>query len=120
MEHSGNFVALGRCRNRYAYRLRGMLADKSPAIKPFDQDAWARQLGYTETSAPEMVAQYALLRRSNLRLFRRLAPEEWQKGAFHPELNRDMTVRDLLELLVTHGASHLKQIEALKRQMPKS
>jgi uncharacterized damage-inducible protein DinB len=103
----------------FAYRLRGLLVDKTPAIRPFDQEEWANHLGYAETSAPEMVAQYALLRRSNLRLFRRLSTEDWLKGAIHPEFNRNFTVGDLLERMVDHSASHLKQIEALKRQAPK-
>src|SRR6516165_10075383 len=42
----------------YAHRLRQMLADKEPVIAPIDQDAWARNLGYLETPAPELVALY--------------------------------------------------------------
>src|SRR2546429_7379287 len=56
----------------YAYRLRQMLADKEPTIAPIDQNDWAKNLGYTEASPPELVAQYALMRRSTLRLLRRL------------------------------------------------
>src|ERR1700758_5652844 len=58
----------------YAYRLRQMLADEKPVIAPMDQDAWAKNLGYMEMAAPELVAAYGLKRHGNLRLLRRLKP----------------------------------------------
>jgi len=100
----------------YGYRLRHILADSNPTILPMEQDSWAQNLGYLEASAPELVAQYALLRRSNLRLLRRLKPSDLDKGAFHPELKRNISVADIIELLATHGPSHLKQIETLKSE----
>jgi DinB superfamily len=33
-----------------AYRIRQMLADKAPVIAPIDEDAWAKHLGYLESS----------------------------------------------------------------------
>ncbi len=76
----------------YAYRMRQMLADTKPVIAPMDQDAWARELGYSEVPAPELVALYGLNRHYNLRLLRRLKPEDLKKSAYHPELKRDVTV----------------------------
>jgi DinB superfamily len=58
----------------YAYRLRQMLADKKPVIAPMDQDDWARNLGYTETPVPELIALYGLNRHHNVQLLRRLKP----------------------------------------------
>ena len=100
----------------YAYRLRQMLADSQPNIAPVDQNAWAKQLGYLETPAPELVAVYGLIRLHNLRLLRRLTPGDLKKGAFHPELNRQVTVGELVERIAQHGASHLGQIERLKQE----
>lgn len=40
----------------YAYRIRQMLADQDPVIALIDQDAWAKNLGYLESPAPELVA----------------------------------------------------------------
>jgi uncharacterized damage-inducible protein DinB len=100
----------------YAYRLRQMLADSQPAIAPMDQNAWAQHLGYLETPAPELIAVYGLIRLHNLRLLRRLKPGDLQKGAFHPELERQFTVAELIERIAKHGASHLGQIEKLKAE----
>ena len=56
----------------YAHRFRQMLADKKPVIAPMDQDAWAQNLGYLETSAPELIALYGLNCHHTLQLLRRL------------------------------------------------
>jgi hypothetical protein len=100
----------------YAHRFRQMLADKEPVIAPMDQDAWAQNLGYTETPAPELIALYGLNRHHNLQLLRRLKPGDLEKSAYHPELKHDVTVADYVERLGTHGANHLSQIERLKKQ----
>ena len=100
----------------YAYRLRQMLADAKPVIAPMDQDAWAKNLGYMETPAQELIALYGLNRHHNLQLLRRLKPGDLEKSAFHPELKHDVTVADYVEKMGTHGATHLAQIERLKKQ----
>lgn len=103
----------------YAYRVRQMLADKKPVIAPVDQDEWARQLGYTDESVPELVAFYGLNRHRNVQLLRRMKPGDLEKSAFHPEIQKDVTVANLLEKMGTHGRSHLEQIERLKKEAGK-
>jgi hypothetical protein len=100
----------------YAYRLRQMLADKKPVIAPMDQDDWARNLGYMETSAPELVALYGLNRHHNLQLLRRMKSGDLRKSAYHPEMKQDVTVAEYVEKMGTHGGNHLQQIERLKKE----
>jgi len=100
----------------YAYRIRQMLADKKPVIAPMDGDDWARNLGYTETPPAELVALYGLNRHSTLRLLRRLKPPDLAKSAFHPELQREVTVAEMIEKMSGHGGGHLQQIERLKKE----
>jgi hypothetical protein len=100
----------------YAYRIRQMLADKKPVIAPMDQNAWAQNLGYMETPAPELVALYGLNRHHTLQLLRRMKPGDLGKSAYHPELKQDVTVAECVEKMGTHGANHLAQIERLKKQ----
>jgi len=100
----------------YAYRLRQMLADKKPVIAPIDQDDWARNLGYMDTPPAELIALYGLNRHANLRLLRRVTAADLGKSAYHPELQKDVTVAEMIERLGTHGASHLGQIETLKKE----
>jgi DinB superfamily len=99
----------------YAYRLRQILADKKPVIAPMDQDEWARNLGCMETPPAELVALYGLNRHANLRLLQRLTLADLGKSAYHPEVKKDITVAELIERMGAHGASHLEQIERLKK-----
>jgi hypothetical protein len=98
----------------YGYRLRQMLADTKPVIAPLDQNAWARNLNYLDSPPSELVAFYGLGRHHNLRLLRSLKASNLSKSAFHPEMQREITVADLVERMGGHGASHLQQIEKLK------
>jgi hypothetical protein len=98
----------------YGYRLRQMLADTKPVIAPLDQNAWARNLNYLDSRPSELVAFYGLGRHHNLRLLRSLKPSDLCKSAFHPEMQREITVADLVEKMGGHGAAHLQQIEKLK------
>lgn len=100
----------------YGFRMRQMLSENSSTITPMNQDAWAQKMGYNETSAPESIAQFGLLRRSNLRLLRRIKPADLKRGAFHPEIQRELTLEELLGRIAKHGSSHLEQIEKLKKQ----
>jgi DinB family protein len=103
----------------YAYRIRQMLADEKPVIAPIDQDAWAKNLGYLESSPPELIALYGLNRHANLQLLRRLKPGDLDKSAYHPELKRQFTVAEMVERIGVHGANHLEQIERLKKAAQK-
>jgi hypothetical protein len=100
----------------YAHRIRQMLADQKPVIAPMDQNAWARNLDYLHTPAPELVAAYGLNRHRTVQLLLRLKPADFEKSAFHPELNRQVTALEMLEKMSGHGASHLLQIEKLKKE----
>jgi len=102
-----------------SYRVRQMLADKDPVIAPIDQDAWAKHLGYLECSVPELVALYGLNRHATLQLLRRIKLQDLKKSTYHPELKRPMTVAEIVERIAAHGASHLAQIERLKKEARK-
>src|SRR5258708_20606109 len=98
----------------YGYRLRQMLADTKPVIAPIDQDAWARNLNYLDSPPSELVAFYGFGRHHNSRLLRRFKVSTLSKSAFHPELQPEMTVADLVDRICTHGAGRLQQIGKLK------
>jgi hypothetical protein len=100
----------------YGHRIRQMLADAKPVIALMDENAWARNLGYMETPAEELVALYHLNRRHNLRLLRRMKSEDLEKCAYHPALKHGVRVAEYVERMETHSANHLQQIEQLKKQ----
>lgn len=100
----------------YGHRMRQMIADREPVIAPIDQDDWARNLGYMDASAEELLDAYRTARRANLRLLRRLTPADLEKGAFHPERKRKVTLAELIGMMVGHDPNHASQIERLKQQ----
>ena len=100
----------------YGYRMRQMLADKSPTIAPIDQDDWARNLNYREAPLAASLEQYSTLRQANIRLLRQIEIQDLGKGAFHPERGRVITLAELFGMMVGHDPNHLRQIEALKEQ----
>ena len=99
----------------FAYRIRQVLADREPKFAPIDQEAWAEHLGYMEASIPELVAQFGLERHHNLRLLRRVRPEDFAKSGFHPERNKQVTLEEIIRSWTEHGPNHLAQIERLKK-----
>jgi hypothetical protein len=50
-------------------------------------------------------------------LLRRIDAADLDKGAFHPELNRKITLGEMVGMLARHGPNHLEQIERLKKQV---
>lgn len=99
----------------YAHRIRQMLADDDPVIATIDQNAWAKNLGYMESSVPELVALYGLNRHATLQLLRRTKAADLQKSARHPEKDHPVTVADYVQMMSKHGPNHLQQIETLKK-----
>jgi len=100
----------------YGYRLRQMIADREPTLAPIDQDDWARNLGYREGAPSDFLAAYQAARRANVRLLRRLEATDLDKGAFHPEKGRKVTLEELLGMMFVHDPNHTGQIERLKKQ----
>jgi hypothetical protein len=72
-----------------------------------------------EESPAELVALYGLNRYHNLQVLRRLELEDLKKSAYHPELKKDVTLEKYVEMMSGHGASHLQQIERLKKEAGK-
>ena len=99
----------------FGHRIRQILAEEKPVIAPMDQNAWARNLGYMETPPAEMIALFGINRHHNLRILRRVKPDDLSKTAYHPELKRDVLLGEIVEKLDTHTENHLRQIEKLKR-----
>ena len=98
----------------FGHRIRQCLAETDSTICPMDQDAWANNLGYMEASAEESLAAFRAARAANVRLMRRLKEADLEKGAYHPEKKRKVTVGEIIGYMQAHDPNHLGQIERLK------
>lgn len=90
-------------------RLKLILTEENPPLKPYDQDAWAER---ADANHPDISLSLQLLRGLHARwaqLFDSLGDAEWARTGVHPE-SGIVTPADLLRSYARHGAGHLDQI----------
>ena len=93
-------------------RMKLMLTEPHPTLKPYDQDAWAQ---LADTQSTPVDATLALLRGLHarwVRLLEALGEEEWSRGAYHPE-NGEVTLDGMLATYARHGEEHVEQIRGI-------
>ena len=97
-----------------AFRYRMIVGQDTPALQGYDQDAWATRMHYDRVPVEESLAQFAALRRANVRLLRSLTEEEWQRAGLHAERGSE-TVERLSQMQTGHDVAHMRQLERIRR-----
>ncbi len=101
-------------------RLKLLLTEDHPTLRPYDQDAWAMMVDETGLPLQPSLTILRGLHQRWVMVFESLSAEEWQRTAYHPEIG-DVTADDLLRSYAAHGRDHLAQIErVLAAYRPKS
>lgn len=98
----------------FAFRVRMILSHDTPSLQGFDQDLWASELGYAEAEIEGALDQFRSLRNANLRLLRRLSPEQTRRFGVHDERGNE-SVEHLIRMMAGHDLVHLAQIERIRR-----
>jgi len=93
-----------------AWRTRLILTMDRPEIQGYDQDAWARTLGYAAMPLDVTLAQLGGLRTANLRLWRSLTPAERARVGLHSERGPE-SIDLLIRLMGAHDLVHRRQID---------
>jgi uncharacterized damage-inducible protein DinB len=94
-------------------RMKLMLTEVGPVLKPYDQEAWAK---LSDTAAMPIESSILILRGLHERwatLLEGLAETSWQRAALHPEIGV-VTLADLLADYVHHGEQHVGQVLSLR------
>jgi DinB superfamily len=94
-------------------RMKLMLTEVGPVLKPYDQDAWAK---LSDTAAMPIESSLLILRGLHERwvaLLENLPEASWKRSAFHPEVGV-VTLADLLADYARHGEQHLEQLTRLR------
>jgi hypothetical protein len=91
-----------------AIRLRLLLAEDGAAIRPYDQEEFARKLHYDRPIAHSLIA-FQAARNSTAELLDRLTDAEWAREGVHPEHAR-YGVERWLEVYADHAHNHADQI----------
>ena len=89
-------------------RMKLILTEERPTLKPYDQDAWAK---LSDSTLP-IEGTLALLRGLHQRwgaFLDTVQDDEWDRIADHPE-DGEVTLEELLDIYAWHGVHHLNQI----------
>ena len=92
-------------------RMRLVLTENKPILKPYDQDEYAKMSDVRLPIAPSLAILNGLHNR--WAAFLEAAPEDaWARVGIHLD-NGKMSLDDLLGVYTRHGATHLDQIAGL-------
>jgi hypothetical protein len=90
-------------------RIRLILTEDRPTLKPYDQDLWATLADSGTTALEESLSLLDGLHARWVRLFESLDESAWQRAGLHPE-NGEVTLEDILRIYAAHGQGHIDQI----------
>jgi DinB superfamily len=90
-------------------RIRLILTEERPMLKPYDQDRWADLADSGTAALEESLSILDGLHRRWVRLFESLNEAAWLRSGLHPE-NGEVTVEDMLRIYAAHGQGHIDQI----------
>jgi hypothetical protein len=99
-------------------RLKLILTEENPTVRPYDQDLWALT---PEANLADLGASLMLLQGLHQRwadLFARLDESQWQRTGLHPA-NGVITPEDLLISYSAHGEGHLDQMQRTLAAQPR-
>ncbi len=94
-------------------RVRLLLTEEHPTVKPYDQDRWAELRDARTLPVSVSIALLGPLQRRLAEAFRNAGPDDWRRTARHPE-HGSITLQQFLDEYAWHGHHHLEQIAALK------
>ena len=97
------------------HRFRQVIAEENPTLIAYDQDAWARRLGYRARKPKDSLETFRRLRRENYELLKSLPEEAFARSGNHTE-NGPTTLRELLEGYAHHAESHAAQMQRIRDQ----
>lgn len=91
-------------------RLKLLLTEDHPPLKPYDQEAWATMADEVGLPIQPSLMLLQGLHQRWVTVFESLSEAEWHRTAYHPEIG-DITADDLLRIYAAHGEDHLNQMK---------
>jgi hypothetical protein len=93
------------------------LTEDNPAIKPYDEAAWAK---LSDTENLPFNLSLTILHAVHARwveILKNIKTEEWNRTVFHPEHKKEMTLWFLLGMYSWHSRHHTAHITSLRERM---
>jgi transposase len=91
------------------FRMRLILTEDHPTLKPYDQDAWAALPDARGGPVEDSLRLLEALHTRIVHLAEAVADEAWARTAHHPEVG-EVTFGGLIATYAEHGAHHVAQI----------
>ena len=102
----------------HAYiRFKLALTENNPAIKPYDEVAWANLSDTQDVPINVSLTLLHALHSRWVRLMKNMDEEDWQRTIYHPEHKRTLTLWNLLGSYAWHGKHHVAHITSLRERM---
>jgi hypothetical protein len=98
-------------------RLKLALTEERPTIKPYEEARWAETPEIEAVPVNVSITLLHALHRRWAALLRALNPEDWQRGYYHPEQQRTVTLWDMTAMYAWHCRHHMEHLRGLKERM---
>jgi len=98
-----------------AHRFRQIIAEESPTLVAYDQDAWVRNLDYVQRKPKQSLESFRRIRAESHELLKALPQGAFERAGNHSENGR-MTLVQLLEGYAQHAESHARQLQETREE----
>ncbi len=96
-------------------RMKLIMTEDHPTLKPYDQDAWAAMNDYSRDIAPS-IAIISGVQERMANLLENVSGTDWSRSAHHPERG-ELTLQNLFDEIAWHGKHHVEQIVIVREKM---
>lgn len=98
-------------------RFKLILTEDNATLRPYDQERFAE---LPEAKEANISDSLLILEGMHARWSRMLDNiSDWEKSGYHPALEKQLSLADLLDSYAKHCEDHLQQIQAVLAKMPK-
>lgn len=94
-------------------RMKLILTEERPTLKPYDQDDWARLADAADAPVQSSLSIIRGLHDRWTVLLESVPGSSWSRSAFHPEIG-EVTLEHMLAMYANHGKHHVGQITGLR------
>jgi hypothetical protein len=91
-------------------RLKLILTEDNPSLKPYDQDAWAERIDGFDPPIQDSIMILRGLHHRWVALWESLSDAEWGRVGNRPDSTEPVTPETLLKTYSRHGEAHIEQI----------
>ena len=101
-----------------ATRMRFIIAEDSPALGGFDQDAWAANLDYARRKPGQSLETFRRLRAENFELLKELPESGFDRVGIH-SVRGPESLRKILQTYTDHAEKHARQLQEIRDEYKK-